>query len=489
MNQEQFIERLKEWKQEFYNEVIVIFRGGDNERGQLAFRRWESRFTSFLKERLPKEATNYTLHMMKFGAVGRFGEHPLHSFLRNDGNKVIAFIEDLINEVSKGYINLEAQPLPEKNSLVDFLLTEPQKLWLEAILNKQKKGEDIDERIIKIELLKELPKEFDPSEIDSRLLRGKTNITLFGIGLLEPESEIVEKTNKVIQGVQGILENSPKTEKITAKEISNSIRISEGDVENIFEKLANIGLFHNSGINGLVGWSAININDRIDGNAFDNYLKHETIAQWLDEIANEESKTPTQQATSETTQNMQEQPDSKKVFLVHGRNKKANRAMFTFLRSIGLQPLEWSEAVDETGKASPYVGEVLDKAFSVAQAIVVLMTPDDVAMLQEPFRNPDDEQYETELTPQARPNVLFEAGMAMGRNPDRTVLVELGKLRPFSDIGGRYTIRLENSTAARQYLAQRLQTAGCAVNLLGTHWHDEGDFELSIESVNNEIQN
>lgn len=478
MNREDFIERLEAWKQEFHDEVIAIFRNGEGERGQLAFSRWQSRFTAFLKEQLPTEAANYARHMMKFGAVGRFGEHPLHSFMRNDGNKVIAFIDDLINEVSKGYIKLETQPSPERNNLADFLLTVPQKLWLETILAKQNKGEDIDERIIKIELRKELPKDFNPSEIDSRLLRGKTNITLFGIGLLEPESEIVEKTDKVIQGVQEILDNHPKTDMITAKELSDSTGIRESDVENIFKRLSCIGLFHNSGINGSNGWSAININDRIDGNAFDNYLKHETIAQWLDEIANEKIKTSTPQTTSETTQNMQEQPDSRKIFVVHGRNSKANRAMFTFLRSIGLQPLEWSEAVAATGKASPYVGEVLDTAFSVAQAVVVLMTPDDVAMLQEPFRNPDDERYETELTPQARPNVLFEAGMAMGRNPDRTVLVELGKLRPFSDIGGRHTIRLSDSTAARQNLAQRLQTAGCAVNLVGTHWHDEGDFSL-----------
>jgi predicted nucleotide-binding protein len=173
--------------------------------------------------------------------------------------------------------------------------------------------------------------------------------------------------------------------------------------------------------------------------------------------------------------------DPRRVFVVHGRDSNARDAMFAFLRSIDLYPLEWAEAVTETGKASPYVGDVLDEAFSIAQAVVVLMTPDDVACLQEPFRKPGDPPHETELTPQARPNVIFEAGMAMGRSPDRTVLVELGELRPFSDVGGRHVIRLDNTTQRRQELAQRLETAGCPVSMTGTDWHRAGDFMVAID--------
>src|SRR5206468_2612596 len=135
-----------------------------------------------------------------------------------------------------------------------------------------------------------------------------------------------------------------------------------------------------------------------------------------------------------------------KVFVVHGRNQALRDSIFDFLRAIGLHPLEWSEAVQLTGEASPYVGRVLDVAFKNAQAVVVLITPDDEARLKQEFQKEDDPPYEKQLTGQARPNVLFEAGMAMGRDANRTVLVEVGKLRPFSDVGGRHAVRLTDRT-------------------------------------------
>lgn len=166
---------------------------------------------------------------------------------------------------------------------------------------------------------------------------------------------------------------------------------------------------------------------------------------------------------------------SQRVFVVHGRNNTARIAMFAFLRSIGLLPIEWSQALEMTGRASPYVGEVLDSALNAAQAVLVLMTPDEIVSLRPDYADGDDDS-EVQPSAQARPNVLFEAGLALGRAPDRTVLVEFGKVRPFSDIAGRHILRINDSVASRQALAHRLKTAGCAVDLIGTDWHTAGAF-------------
>jgi predicted nucleotide-binding protein len=179
--------------------------------------------------------------------------------------------------------------------------------------------------------------------------------------------------------------------------------------------------------------------------------------------------------------------DPRRVFVVHGRNLAARDAMFAFL-SINLDPIEWGEAVSFTKEASPFTGQVLEHAFEQACAVVVLMTGDDVARLGTRFQQDTDPVHEKELTPQARPNVLFEAGMAFGRHPERTVLVSLGGSRPFSDLAGRNEVRISNGAKDRQTLAGRLKDAGCAVRIdHKTDWLSSGDFDSAIFTPDNDL--
>ena len=173
-------------------------------------------------------------------------------------------------------------------------------------------------------------------------------------------------------------------------------------------------------------------------------------------------------------------PDPHKVFIVHGRNEKIRSGFFGFLRALGLNPIEWSEAIAATGKASPYVAEALDKAFQNAAAVVVLLTPDDEVRLSAELWSPDEKDDEKSFQMQARPNVLFEAGMSFGRNPDRTLLIEVGSVKRFSDVGGRHVVRLSNDAAKRQEVANRLRTAGCDVSTIGNDWLSSGDFEVTV---------
>ena len=150
--------------------------------------------------------------------------------------------------------------------------------------------------------------------------------------------------------------------------------------------------------------------------------------------------------------------------------------MFAFLRSVDVKPIEWTSAIALSKKAAPYVGEILDAAFAKARAIVILMTPDDLAQLRPDLLQPSDKPYERLLTGQARPNVLFEAGMAFATHPDRTVIAQLGTVREFSDVAGRHVVHMSNEYARRQELVTKLRNAGCDVDTTGTDWVNAGNF-------------
>lgn len=164
----------------------------------------------------------------------------------------------------------------------------------------------------------------------------------------------------------------------------------------------------------------------------------------------------------------------RKIFVIHGRDKRARHEVFIYLRSIGLHPIEWTETLAETGGGAPPISDILDKAIRPDRAFLVLLTPDDTTQLKDEHAD-DGDDPETLPGGQARPNVLFEAGMAFGRCPDSTVLVEFGKVRRFSDAAGRFIVKLDDSTQSRHKLALRLKAIGCDVDLGGTDWQTAGD--------------
>ena len=150
--------------------------------------------------------------------------------------------------------------------------------------------------------------------------------------------------------------------------------------------------------------------------------------------------------------------------------------MFSFLRAIGVKPIEWNSALAISKQAAPYIGEILEAAFANARAVVVLLTPDDLAQLRPDLIAPSDKPYERTLTGQARPNVLFEAGMAFATHPDQTVLVQMGSIREFSDVAGRHVVHMSEEYVKRQELATKLKNAGCDVDTTGSDWVNAGDF-------------
>lgn len=66
----------------------------------------------------------------------------------------------------------------------------------------------------------------------------------------------------------------------------------------------------------------------------------------------------------------------------------------------------------------------------------------------------------------------------MSSHRRRTILVELGQIRLPSDIGGIFTVRLDNSKEKREDLIRRLRISGCSIHLEGVEWEKAGNFTI-----------
>lgn len=180
--------------------------------------------------------------------------------------------------------------------------------------------------------------------------------------------------------------------------------------------------------------------------------------------------------------------DRTSVFVVTGRDNDIYAGVVAFLRALGLRIVEWEQALAKTGLPNPYVGDVVQMGLSMADAVVVLFTPDDVVQLRENLVHEDDPAEESQKMGQARPNVYYEAGIADTLGRERTVLVEVGKVKAFSDAAGRHVVRYDGSAAKRNAFAERLKLAGLQVDRSGSAWLTDGDIQSAISAARSGVE-
>jgi len=152
--------------------------------------------------------------------------------------------------------------------------------------------------------------------------------------------------------------------------------------------------------------------------------------------------------------------NGKKVFVIFGRNTHLRDKLYSFLKNLGLTPIDWEMAIKKTSAGTPYPGDILDVAFNEAQCVLALHTPDEFVELKSEFSKSE----EAEKGEQPRPNVIFETGMALAKWPKRTIIIEFGNLRPFSDILGRYSVKFQDTFdnfEKQKELVHRMYKAGC----------------------------
>ena len=209
----------------------------------------------------------------------------------------------------------------------------------------------------------------------------------------------------------------------------------------------------------------------------DSKLDFDNIIRYLDEITNDINEII--EGGSIKSRGVFMHNSENRIFVVHGREDKIRKELFKLLRSVGLNPREFNSVVKEAGGTSQYVGTIIDNAMKNANAIVILFTPDELSKLRPELCESDADNDEGYLP---RPNVLFEAGLAIGQYPERTLIVSVGNIRHISDLAGRHILYLDSTNKKKMALFERLKAIGCKVDYSGEDWHEEGDFSIDYSS-------
>lgn len=171
----------------------------------------------------------------------------------------------------------------------------------------------------------------------------------------------------------------------------------------------------------------------------------------------------------------QDLPDKKKVFVIHGENEKIKNSVFDFLSSIGLYPIEFEDLFKSNGNDNLKVSEMLNTVFKTAHAVLSVLTPTEAAMKKHQTKYYYGNRRGEE-SPPLRSNVLLGTGMALALNRERTIVVEIGGLSFYKDLTGFQTISLDNSSASRKELLEKLILTGCEINISSEEWISKGDF-------------
>lgn len=173
---------------------------------------------------------------------------------------------------------------------------------------------------------------------------------------------------------------------------------------------------------------------------------------------------------------------AKRVFVIYGRDSLAHTELVKFLEALGLEVLGFDEVAGQLGPA-PFIADIVTRGIAIADAVVALFTPDEQAVLYDPDTGRSIERESGGARWQARPNVIFEAGVAYGLGKAKPILTVLGAdVRLFSDVGSMHFVELDGP-GAKQNLHDRLTAVLGPLKPTRPDWAtspESGDFQKCI---------
>ncbi len=141
-------------------------------------------------------------------------------------------------------------------------------------------------------------------------------------------------------------------------------------------------------------------------------------------------------------------PESARVFVIHGRDLDAVGELESFLKRLGLRHVRFEDVADSL-RSNAFIADIVVEGIRNADIVIGLFTPDEAAALYDY----DGQYVEATARWQARPNVLFEAGVAWGIGREKVILATLGAdVELYSDADGIHILRLDQEKGRRSMI-------------------------------------
>jgi hypothetical protein len=174
----------------------------------------------------------------------------------------------------------------------------------------------------------------------------------------------------------------------------------------------------------------------------------------------------------------------KRVFIVHGRDIRAQAELVKFLHALNIEDIPF-ESVEKELDSDPFIANIVLSAIEQADAVIALFTPDEQAVLYHPETGQSEAAKVGGSRWQARPNVIFEAGVAYAKRDKRPILAVLGAdVNLFSDVHGVHFVQLASAEGKRN-LFNKLEKALGPIEPVMDDWETSpaaGDFRHCVRS-------
>jgi len=159
-------------------------------------------------------------------------------------------------------------------------LSDAERLWLNEIMKAN--FSPINAKSMKIRLWDKLPADFNPKEINWRLIHDN-RLTLIGMWHVDPSSPIFSHISKTIEVTRDLIMKNPEIKEVTAKEISELVGITEREAEIALILVCDLPGFF-GGWSRKDGYGCQQATFSHDDSAYDRFLRFENLEREMEEL-------------------------------------------------------------------------------------------------------------------------------------------------------------------------------------------------------------